>query len=134
MYKVDFSEVDRLQQALESYQGDAESAINEVLHDEAGDLAQEAIRRLMPVSGKRWRGKKPAAKFSKSLRNINGNLAVTVTTSKNHQYLYFPDDGSNTRRHVGNQQFFRRGGEAVQGEIIDRCINKLITKFESEVK
>lgn len=133
MLDINFSEVERLQQALEEFQGDAEAVINDVLHNEAGDLAQESIKRLMPVSGKHWRGKKPAAKKSKSLQNIEGNLSITVTTKKNWSYLYFPDDGTNTRRHIGNQRFFERGGEAVQDEIIERCINKLITNFESEV-
>lgn len=133
MFSVNFSEVERLQQALKSYQGDTEAAINDVLHNEAGGLAQEEIKRLMPVSGKSWKGKKTAAKKANSLRNVNGNLSVTVTTTKAYQYLYFPDDGTSTRRHAGNQQFFLRGGESVQDEIIERCINKLITKFESEV-
>ena len=133
MFSVNFSDVERLQEALQNYQGDTEAAINDVLHNEAGGLAQEEIKRLMPVSGKSWKGKKPAAKNANSLRNVNGNLFVTVTTQKAYQYLYFPDDGSNTRRHAGNQQFFWRGGETVQDEIIERCINKLITKFESEV-
>lgn len=133
MFKIDMKESDRLLQALEEFQGDAEKTINEVLHNEAGNLAQDAIKRLMPVSGKSWRGKRPAAKKSNSLRNVNSNLAVTVTTKGNYQYLYFPDDGSSTRRHAGNQQFFAKGGENVTGEIVDRCINKLITKFESEV-
>ena len=96
MFDINFSEVDRVQKAMENYQGNVEESINDVLHNEAGDLAQEEIRRLMPVSGKHWRGKKPAAKKAKSLRNITGNLSVTVTTAKAYQYLYFPDDGSNT--------------------------------------
>ena len=133
MFELNVLEIEKLHQAMMDYQGDLEATINDVLHNEAGDLAQESIRRLMPVSGKTWKGKKPAAKKSKSLTNINGELSVTVTTKKNWNYLYFPDDGSNTRRHIGNQQFFARGGEAVQDEIVERCINKLINKFESEV-
>ena len=133
MWGIDVRGVQRLQEAMANYSGNAEQAINDVLHNEAGDLAQEEIRRLMPVSDKHWKGKAPAAKTGKSLRNINGNLSVTVTTSKRHQYLYFPDDGSNTRRHAGNQQFFRRGGENVRDEIVERCISKLISNFESEV-
>lgn len=132
-WKLEVADVERLQQAMQDYQGNTEATINDVLHNEAGDLAQEAIRLLIPVSGKHWKGKKPAAKFAKSLTNINGNLSVTVTTPKNYQYLYFPDDGTNTRRHVGNKQFFRRGGEAVQDEIIERCVNKLVTTFEEGV-
>lgn len=130
MYKVNFSEVDRLTKAMENYSGNVEEAINDVLHNQAGGLAQTEITRLMPISNKR---KGAHAKKSKSLQNITGNLSVTVTTTKKFGYLYFPDDGSNTRRHVGNQQFFARGGEAVQDEIVDRCIQRLVTEFEQEV-
>lgn len=130
MMKINFSEVDRLIEAMKDYQGNTEEAINDVLHNEAGDLAQDSIIRLIPVSGRNWKGKKKAAKSSEPLQNINGNLSVTVTTKKSYQYLYFPDDGTNTRRHAGNQQFFKRGGEAVQDEIIERCITKLINDFE----
>lgn len=133
MLEISFSEVDRLIQAMEDFQGNKEEVINDVFHNEAGNLAQESIKRLMPVSGKDWRGKAPSAKFSNSLQNVNGNLSVTVTTKRKWQYLYFPDDGSNTRRHVGNQRFFERGGEAVQDEIIERCITKLANNFEEGV-
>lgn len=118
---------------MERYQGDVESAINEVLHEQAGELANEAIRRLIPVSGKKWKGKKAGAKIGKSLLNVPGNLSLTVTTTKNYQYLYFPNDGSSTRRHVGQQFFFERGGEVVQDEVINLCIARLISDFESEV-
>lgn len=130
MFKIELSDTDRLLDTLKNFGGDAEETINDVLHNEAGDLAQEQIRRLMPVSGKRWKGKKPAAKSSASMRNVHGNLSETVTTAKAYQYLYFPNDGTNTRRHVGNQQFFEKGGELVQGEIIDRCINKMTQILE----
>lgn len=132
-FSINVAGVERLQQAMQSYQGDTEATINDVLHNEAGNLMQESIRNLIPVSGKHWNGKRPAAKNSKSLRNIPGNLSITVTTTKDYQYLYFPDDGSNTRRHVGNQQFFWHGGEKVQDNIVERCVNRLITNFENEV-
>lgn len=133
MYSISLTEADRLLQAMKDYAGSVEEAINDVLHSEIGDIAQTEIKRLMPVSGKHWNGKKAAAKTSNSLRNINENLAVTVSTQKAYQYLYFPDDGTNTRRHIGDQRFFARGGENIQGEIIDRCTDKLITNFEKGV-
>lgn len=133
MFRINFTQGDRLMSAMENYQGNVESAINEVLHEQAGVLANEAIRRLIPVSGEQWKGKKPAAKIGKSLLNVPGNLSLIVTTTKNYQYLYFPNDGSNTRRHAGQQFFFERGGEAVQDQIIDLCIARLIDQFESEV-
>ena len=128
-FELNAQGVDKLHNALQEYEGDAESVINDVLHNQAGDLAQEAIRRLMPSSGKRWRGKKPAAKSSQSMRNDKANLELTVRNTSNYAYLYFPNDGSNTRRHAGQQFFFERGGESVVDDIIDRCVEKLVNKL-----
>lgn len=128
--RLDYFEIDRLQQALQGYQGDTEATINDVLHNFAGDRAQTDIYRLMPISGKKT-GKH--AKDSKSLSNVTGNLSVTVTAKGKWHYLYFPDDGTNTRRHVGNQRFFERGGEAAQEDIIERCITSLTSNFEKGV-
>lgn len=126
MLKLNALEMSNLEEMLKEYTGNAEDAINDVLHNYAGDRAQEEIRRLIPVSGKTWKGKAPAAKDSNSMRNIHGNLSETVTTAKRYQYLYFPNDGTNTRRHVGNQQFFEKGGEAAQGDIVEKLITRLI--------
>ena len=110
---------------MKDYAGNAEEAINDILHNDASQLGQEAIKRLMPVSGATWKGKKGAAKSSKSLQSANYNLAVEIKTTKNYQYLYFPNDGTNTQRHAGQQFFFEKGGESVQNEIIERCVKKL---------
>lgn len=127
MFRIDFLEVEKLESAMREYAGDTEDAINEVLHsEEVNTLAQNAIKSLMPVSGKRWKGKKPAAKTSNSLRKQDGNLSLTIRTQKAYQYLYFPDDGAQTKNHVGNQRFFARGAEEVQGDIIDRCLTALL--------
>ncbi len=131
--QMSVAEFEKLQSAMKEYQGDVEATINNVLHNQGGALIQESIQRLIPVSGKSWKGKAPAAKTSKSLQSINTNLAVAVTTTKRYQYLYFPNDGTNTRRHVGNQRFFEEGGEAVKDEIIERCIGKLTNNFEKGV-
>jgi hypothetical protein len=131
IFAIDYSEVDRLQKAIQEYQGNTEDAINDVLHNYAGNRAQEDIYRLMPVSKKK---KGSHAAHSKSLKNIEGNLSVTVTTTKKYQYLYFPDDGTNTERHIGYKgkprEFFRKGGEAAQDDIIERCVARLINDFE----
>lgn len=125
VFQLDISNFDELQQAMINYQGDTEEAINEILHEKAGPMIEESIKRLIPISGRSWRGKKKAAKTAKSLKSINSNVAVTVTTTSNYQYLYFPNDGSSTRNHVGNKQFFARGGEMVTDEIINLCITRL---------
>lgn len=133
MLKINVSDADKLLEAMKGFQGNVEETINDILHNEADGLIQDAIRRLIPRSGAKWKGKKNAAADGASLRGVPSNLAITVTTTKNYQYLYFPDDGTNTRRHVGNQRFFERGGEAVEGEIVERCIGKLTNKFEQGV-
>ena len=132
-FSLNHEEFVRLENAMKNFQGDTEQAINEVLHNEGGQLIHDEIKRLMPMSGKRWKGKKPPAKTSNSLVIVGGNLSVTVTTKKAYQYLYFPDDGSNTRRHAGNQQFFLNGGENQKEEILNRCINRLVGSFEDAI-
>lgn len=125
MFDINFLAVEEVGKALAEYAGNTEDAINEVFHsEEVNTLAQNAIKALMPRSNKK---KGRHAIDSNSLRKLDGNLSVTIRTQKAFQYLYFADDGTNTRRHIGNQQFFARGGENVKGEIIERCKEKLTT-------
>ena len=131
VFKLEATEYDRLLQAAKNFPGNAEKVINEVLHTEGRQLIQEGIRNLMPESGRSWKGKKAAAKDAKSLTDKKGNLSITVHTKTAYNYLYFPDDGSNTRKHVGNQQFFLKGAESKQESIIDLCVNRLINSFEN---
>lgn len=130
-FSVDWGDLERLFVVMEQYQGDTENAINDVLHNQANEMLKDSIRLLMPVSGKTWKGKKPAAKTGRSLVDKKENLAITVRTPNAYGYLYFPNDGSNTYRHAGNQQFFERGGEARKNEIIDLLVNRLVSDFDN---
>lgn len=123
-------EFERLQEVLARFPGASEKGINEVLHGEGGALIQESIRRLIPVSGKTWKGKAAPASSGNSLMLVPDNLSVTTKSTKRYQYLYFPNDGLNTRRHIGDQQFFLEGAEAVASDVVDRCIANILTKFE----
>lgn len=127
---MDTGEFERLTKAIQNFPGNAEKSINDVFHNEGSTLIQDAVRRLMPVSGRNWAGKSPPAKTANSLTDEKGNLSITVKSTGKYHYLYFPDDGTNTRRHVGNQQFFNQGGESQQTEIVDRCISRMVTDFE----
>jgi predicted small lipoprotein YifL len=64
-------------------------------------------------------------KFTQS----NGPLSVTIAARGRYGYLYFPDDGTNTKRHAGNQQFMMRGAENATAQIVDLCIGKLTENF-----
>ena len=131
VFRVEATEFERLENAIKNFPGEAESIINEVLHTEGSQLIQEAIRNLMPVSGREWKGKKAAAKEANSLTDMKGNLFVEVKSTNNYNYLYFPDDGTNTKKHAGNQQFFLKGAESQQEAIIDLCVSKLVDSFEN---
>lgn len=43
--------------------------------------------------------------------------------------LYFPDDGSNTVHHMGNQHFMQHGAENSLGAIADLCAANVINEF-----
>lgn len=132
---MDTKEIERLFNVVKNFPGTAEKSINDVFHNDAPPLVADEIVRLMPASGRSWSGKAPAAKTAKSVverTDERKNLAFAVGTTGKYHYLYFPDDGSNTRNHVGNQQFFQRGGENKQPEIVDRCITRIVSDFESK--
>lgn len=133
VFKLNSQDFERLEEAMKIFHSNTEEEINDVLHNEGGQLIHDEIKRLMPMSGKRWKGKKSPAKTSNSLQIVGGNLSVTVRAKKAYQYLYFPNDGSNTRRHAGNQQFFLNGGENQKEEILNRCINRLVSSFEDVI-
>ena len=107
----------------------AESIINNVLHTYAGPEMIEKITPLLPTSGRKWKGKKKAAKIAQPFRQEFGNLSVTVKTKTAYHYLYFPNDGSNTIKHYGNQQFMYKGTEKAVPDIIERCTAKIVEEI-----
>ena len=128
-FKLDYSQAERLQQAMNKYEGYAGREIDDVLHNEGGKLITEEIMRLLPESGRKWVGKKAAAKRAKPFEQKNESLSVTIRTVPAYHYLYFPDDGSNTTRHAGQQHFMFRGAENQTARIMELCINRLIEKL-----
>lgn len=124
-FVIDAESFERLQEVLRQTQDNAEQTINDVLWENGGQLINDSIMQLLPRSGRTWRGKKKSARDAAPFAQENENLAVTVKTKNAYHYLYFPDDGSNTRRHAGGQEFMFRGAENEQEHIIELCIAKL---------
>jgi len=112
---------------IESRLDDAQflRALQGVLENEAPEAIKDKIKPLLPASGRTWRGKKKAASLANPFKHENEMLAVTVKTVPRYGYLYFPDDGSNTKRHAGLQDFMGRGAEAAAPEILDTVLGKL---------
>lgn len=123
---MDDNEMAVIQRVIADYPRNAEKAVNTVLHGYGYETIEKNIRRIMPVSGRKWKGKRTSAKTANAFQEVDSNLAVQVKSRKNYSYLYFPDDGSNTRRHAGNQHFMLRGAEASKKDIINRCIAEIV--------
>lgn len=131
-FEVDYSGLDNLEQAIKEYPDNAEKKINQYLHGKGYSTFEKAIQNAMPVSGRRWEGKRPQAKGSKSLQDKDkgSNLEVTIRATNAYNYLYFPNDGSNTLHHFGNQQFFERGVE----QETDTVVNDMLDLLQFEKK
>ena len=96
-----------------------------MLHGQGAEVIKAEIHKLLPESGRTWPGKPTAAKKTDPFKSEGFNLGVTIKSKPDYWYLYFPDDGTTTRKHAGNQQFMRRGGEAATQEVIDMCVEAL---------
>ena len=128
-FHMDIEEAEQLLKTIEGAGKKAESIINDILHTEAGQRIRSNIILLLPQSGRNWAGKRIAARKTEPFQEKNGNLSVTVTTKSNYHYLYFPDDGKNTVRHAGNQQFMYRGAENTAPDIVKMCTARIIKEF-----
>ena len=123
----------RLQAAIQKYGDCAEKVLHDYLDEHAGENIAEKIRMFLPMSGKTWKNKARAARLlpvSSVFTSETNLLEVTVKSRKKYNYLYFPDDGSNTRRHFGNQRFMLAGAEAAENEILDGAIEALLEELE----
>lgn len=129
---ISFDDLDNLEQAMKEYEGDSEKQITTYLHGKGYSSFEKAIKNAMPESGKHWKRKAAPARRSNSIRDMDEseNLAVTISSAKRYQYLYFPNDGSNTNHHFGNQQFFERGVE----QETDNAINDMLELLQFEKK
>lgn len=116
---------EELQKKISTLQEKGEEIVNDVLHKEASQIFQDSIQNLLPESHRKWNGKKRAVKQAKPFTSIGGNLSVTIVNKNAYAYLYFPDDGTNTKRHRGEQHFMLRGVEAKAGTVVEMCLNRL---------
>lgn len=124
----DAADMDEFTKMMDQYGDAAKKVINDVLHEEGAEVIKKEISRLLPSSGRRWKGKGAAARavMPGKFDQDEELLAVTIAARGKYHYLYFPDDGSNTKRHVGNQQFMHRGAEKASPKVIELCLGRLI--------
>lgn len=129
-FTINSDDFEGIQNVISEYGDIGRSVINEVLHGDGAKKIQDEIMRILPYSGKIWRGKKTAARNAQPFTKREGNLEVKIFSKSTYGYLYFPDDGSNTKRHYGDQQFMRKGAENAAPDIIERCLGRLTNEFK----
>lgn len=119
----DFNELLKLTQKNGA---EVEKIINDYLHNEAPKKIKSSIMGFVPVSD---RTKKHAKSSNAFGRQENYNLAVKVMTSKEFNYLVFPDEALGTSVRNAPQNFTGRGLEAVTGELLDDMTKRVLQKF-----
>lgn len=132
-FEFDAGSIDDLYEKMVSYGTGSGQIIDKVLRSEGAEEIKKQIARLLPSSGRHWKGKAPAASSVMPGRfdQDNGELSVTIAARGKYHYLYFPDDGSNTRKHAGNKQFMLHGAEAAAPKVVEMCVGKLAEAFNN---
>lgn len=129
--KVETAEVEALEKAMRAFPGKAGEAINNELKENGASILRKEINRLMPVSGRKWKGKLTGARKSKkSLKSSVWDMTLVVFTSTPYGYLYFPNDGTNTKRHAGERYFFEGALANKEAVIIHRCVQRLTDEIQ----
>ena len=120
-FALEADALDDLTSMMEQYGAGAGQIVDDILHNQGAQL----------IKDRTWKGKgrSASAAMPASFQQDNAPQSVTIAARNKYHYLYFPDDGSNTVRHAGNQQFMRRGAENASAEIIDLCLGKLTENF-----
>ena len=132
-FEFDAGSIDDLYEKMVSYGTGSGQIIDKVLRSEGAEEIKKQIARLLPSSGRHWKGKAPAARSAMPGRfdQDNGELSVTIAARGKYHYLYFPDDGSNTRKHAGNKQFMLHGAESAAPKVVEMCVGKLTEAFNN---
>lgn len=128
-FDLEADQFDGLVTSMRKFGEGAADIVSDVIHSSGDDIKRE-IDPLIHSSGRTFKGHTTSAKGANWQRYDTGeSLAITVATTASRRYLYFPDDGSNTERHYGDQQFMRRGAEAAAPAILDKSEDALISAF-----
>lgn len=130
IFVADAESFDEVQKLINKLERPAD-IIQKVFREFGADEVKKEIQKLLPESGRRWKGKKTAAKQAQPFRETFEGLTMTVGTKSAYNYLYFPDDGSTTKKHRGNQHFMQRGGDNAVEAIINRLVEEMTSALET---
>lgn len=131
---VDLAGVERLTELMQRYGDEAQVIITKYLAEDSLDTIGPAISRLLPVSGRTFPGHSHGAKAAGYSATFMATAAtvgsVLIRSRPAYNYLYFPDDGTNTDHHAGKQRFMVRGAQAAVPQVANDICSRLAAKFE----
>ena len=143
-FYMDYSIFDELKEKMDEFGTGSGKVIAGVLQTQGAEIIKRDIQKLLPKGKRTWKKHRQHAKDAQPFtatdasgsiirggKTVNDQATIWIYARGKWGYLYFPDDGSNTLRHAGNQHFMQRGAEDSRQEIINRCIGKLIDNFNS---
>lgn len=125
---VTFDGVEQLGKRIADFGEGAGHIIQGVYEEYAAKEIKENIIPLIHPSGRTFKGHRQGARSAgpeKVFKHSVRELSLIVGTNRAFGYLYFPDDGSTSKRHAGQQHFMDRGLQRSVGGIIERCVAAL---------
>ena len=125
-FTLEQKQFNELMQRVAGYGEEVETALNDYLHLTAPEKIKPAIVGLVPVSDRNKKHAKSNAPFG---RQENYNLAVKVITSKEFNYLVFPDEARGTSKGNMPQDFTGRGLEATIPELINEMTARILEQL-----
>ena len=125
-FAIELKQFNELLQRVSKYGTEAETKINDYVHNEAPQKIRPEIIGLIPVSD---RNKVHARNSAPVGRQENYNLAVKVITSKEFNYLVFPDEALGNSYKNAPLDFTGRGLEAALPVLIDEMTARVMENF-----
>lgn len=116
-FKLDYNSISEFAKRFDAMPAEVENLINSFLHGEAPEIIRPELSGLIPVSD---RNKTHAAHHKRAFgRQENYNLSVKLITSRNFNYLVFPDEGRGTSIMNEPQNFTGRALDEAMPELTD---------------
>lgn len=133
-YSLEWEDVERIREAIVRCGVSGEGAINDYLHNTAGEMIAQSITKFIPRSDR----KKVHARDSKWYAQSNFNLAVGISNSQRGKnsayYLYYVATGTGTSKKNGPNDFMEKGLEKEYDNVVNGVIQKLLENIDKELK
>lgn len=121
-FSSDYKQIIELSQQMGATGAEVENILNNYIHNAAPDIIKPSMTGLVPVSDR----DKKHAKFNEPFgRQENYNLAVKIITSKEFNYLVFPDEGLGKSVNNSPLDFTGRGLDATLPQLADEMTEQV---------